>query len=98
MSEVQQIYLLKLFIDRGLQAEGEIVHDIIEIFALWDRIDEAASGNVSELSGFFHFSPSQLFEYLEEGVRDLGELAFFLPRLEKTILVSSSEGVLLFQE
>jgi len=98
MSEVQQIYLLKLFTDRGLQAEGEVVHDIIEIFALWDRIDEATSGNVPELSGFFHFSPSQLFEYLEEGVRDLGELAFFLPRVEKTILVSSSEGVLLFQE
>ncbi len=80
---LQQDYIGYLFEKENIQPLTGIMKDIIQYFGLYALMEES---DADSAEGWFLYSPSELERNLHNGIRDLGELAFFVPVLNSTVL------------
>ncbi len=92
--EWQKKFVRHLFMLQERPAEADLCDDLLNYFgqveALFDHPPEIPPARQSGLTlnpafrlVYFHHDPQQLTRHLAEGVTDLEELAFFLPRVDR---------------
>ncbi|MDX9801527.1 MAG: DUF4080 domain-containing protein [Spirochaetia bacterium] len=92
---LQRDFITYIFTEENKGSLTRIMLDIVQFFGLCSQINEDEK---EEASAWFNYSPSELIENLDKGVRDLAELPFFVPVCNAETRISYRDGQIIISQ